>query len=95
LATSIFSYFLKVYFLKLAKLEVASADKMMVKAKGPVWHRTQQKQGIIPEGLPALDTEASWSYSKADGWVYGQGSFCITTHQPPGLGMFKWLPNDA
>jgi hypothetical protein len=68
---------------------------MMVKAKGPVWHRKQQKQGIIPEGLRALDQEATWSYSNADGWVYGHGSFCITTHETPVLGMFKWMPNSA
>jgi hypothetical protein len=55
------------YFLKVSKLSVASADKMMLKAKGPVWHRKQQKQGVIPEGLRALDTEATWSYSNADG----------------------------
>jgi hypothetical protein len=68
---------------------------MMVKAKGPVWHRKQQKQGIIPEGLRALDTEATWSYSNADGWVFGHGSFCITTHETPIVGMFKWMPNSA
>lgn len=67
----------------------------MVKAKGPVWHRKQQKQGIIPEGLRALDTEATWSYSNADGWVYGHGSFCVTTHETPVLAMFKWMPNCA
>lgn len=68
---------------------------MMVKAKGPVWHRKQQKQGVIPDGLRALDTEATWSYSNADGWVYGHGSFCVTTHETSVLGMFKWMTNSA
>ena len=51
--------------------KVVSADKMMIHARGPVGHRKQQKQGIIPAGLTGLDTEATWSYSKSDGWVYG------------------------
>jgi hypothetical protein len=57
--------------------EVVSADKMMIHARGPVWHRQQQKQGIRPEGLHGLDTEATWSYSKSDGWVDGHGTFCM------------------
>jgi len=51
--------------------DVVSADKMMVHARGPVWHRQQQKQGIIPERLRGLDTDGTWSYSKSNGWVYG------------------------
>ena len=72
-----------------------SADKMMVKARGPVWHQKQKKQGIIPHGLHGLDREATWSYSHADGWVYGHGTFCITTHGTNILGAFKWMPNSA
>ena len=41
--------------------KVVSADKMMVRARGPVWHRQQQQQGIIPKGLRSLDTEGTWS----------------------------------
>jgi hypothetical protein len=40
---------------------VVSADKMMIRARGPVWHRKQQKPGIIPNGLTGLATEATWS----------------------------------
>ena len=54
---------------------VVSADKMMIRARGPVWHRQHQQQGLIPAGLPGLDTEATWSDSKSDGWVYGHGTF--------------------
>lgn len=74
---------------------VVSADKMMVKARGPVWHQKQKQQGIVPKGLHGLDREATWSYSKADGWVYGHGTFCITVHEPQVLGAFKWMPNSA
>jgi hypothetical protein len=41
--------------------KVVSADKMMSQARGPVWHRKQQKQGIIPQGLRGLDTDGTWS----------------------------------
>lgn len=74
---------------------VVSADKMMVKARGPVWHKKQKQQGIVPAGLHGLDREATWCFSKADGWVYGHGTFCLTVHEPQVLGAFKWMPNCA
>jgi hypothetical protein len=74
---------------------VVSADKMMVRARGPVWHRKQQEQGIIPKGLTGLDTEATWSYSKSDGWVYGHGTFCLVACQSRVLGAFKWMRNSG
>lgn len=72
-----------------------SADKMMIKARGPVWHQKQKKKGILPPGLTGLDQEATWSYSHADGWVYGHGSFCLVSHHLPVLGLFQWMPNSA
>ena len=74
---------------------VVSADKMMVRARGPVWHRKHQQQGIIPAGLKGLDTEATWSYSKSDGWVYGHGTFCMVACAHCMLGAFKWMRNSA
>ncbi len=68
---------------------------MMVKAKGPVWHKKQKKEGIVPEGLTGLDKEASWGKSGYDGWVYGHGSFCITSYDIPVVGVFKWMLNKA
>ena len=41
--------------------KVVSADKMMIQARGPVGHRTQQKQGINPKGLRGLATDGTWS----------------------------------
>jgi hypothetical protein len=76
-------------------LATVSADKMMIQALGPVWHQKQKRQGIIPNGLHGLDREATWSYSRADGWVYGHGTFCIATHGLNFLGAFKWMPNSA
>jgi hypothetical protein len=68
---------------------------MMVKAKGPVWHKRQKKQGIIPKGLHGIDKEATWGKSGADGWVYGYGSFCLTPHTIPIVGIFQWMPNSG
>ena len=68
---------------------------MMIKARGPVWHKKQKAQGIIPKGLRGLDQEATWGKSQADGWVYGHGSFCLTCYTTPVVGLFKWRPNSA
>ena len=76
-------------------MTVVSGDKMMNKALGPVWHRTYQRQALVPPGLRGLDREATWSYSKSDGWVYGYGSFCLVSHRPVGLGAFKIMRNSA
>lgn len=67
-------------FLQSTSCKVVSGDQMMNKALGPVWHTKQKAQGIIPEGLRGLDTEATWSKSHSDGWVYGHGSFCLVSH---------------
>lgn len=68
---------------------------MMIKAQGPVWHKKQKEQGIIPKGLRGLDKEATWGTSRTDGWVYGHGSFCLTSHTLPVLGLFQWMPNSG
>jgi hypothetical protein len=74
---------------------VISADKMMNRAKGPVWHKKQKDKGIIPKNLRGIDKQASWCKSNADGWVYGHGSFCLTSHKVPFLGCFVWMKNSS
>lgn len=68
---------------------------MMIQSKGPVWHKKQKSAGIIPKGLRGIDREATWGKSKADGWVYGHGTFCITSHEIPVVGIFQWMPNSG
>ena len=68
---------------------------MMTKAKGGVWHKKAKEKGIVPDGLTGLDKSATWSYSLADGWVYGHASFAVVSHQVPVLLQFKWMPNSA
>jgi len=79
----------------LSKDSIISADKMMNKAKGPVWHKKHKDKGFIPKGLRGLDQQATWCKSNADGWVYGHGSFSLTSHQHPVLGCFVWMKNSA
>ena len=67
----------------------------MIKARGPVWHQKQKNQGIVPEKLRGLDKDATWGKSKADGWVYGHGTFMLTPHKCPIVGIFQWMPNSA
>ncbi|MDH4012292.1 MAG: hypothetical protein OEU55_16335, partial [Desulfobacterales bacterium] len=79
----------------MSKDNIISADKMMNKAKGPVWHKKHKDKGFIPKGLRGLDQQARWCKSNADGWVYGHGSFSLTSHQHPVLGCFVWMKNSA
>lgn len=66
----------------------------MVKAKGgKVWHKKDKKVGVVP--ISGIDKEATWSYSKADGWLYGHGTFCLTSHTKSVVGLFIWMPNSA
>lgn len=67
----------------------------MNKAKGPLWHKKQKEQGIIPKGLRGIDKDAAWGKSHADGWVYGHGSFSMASHKVPVLGCFIWMKNSA
>lgn len=48
-------------------------DKSLFKAAGSVWHQSDRQKGHIPEKLRRLDTEATWSKSAYQGWVYGYG----------------------
>lgn len=59
--------------------DVVYTDKSLYKAQGSVWHQKHRKMNHIPEGLRALDTDASWSTSKYRGWVYGYGLHLTTT----------------
>ena len=63
--------------------EVVYQDKSLFKAKGTVWHQKDRNANRIPEGVHALDTDASWSKSHYHGWVYGYGLHL--TVSPQGL----------
>jgi len=42
-----------------------------------------------------LDKQATWCNSKAECWIYGHGTFSLSTHKNPVLGCFKWMKNSA
>lgn len=65
----------------------------MGNATGPVWHQQQKQQGLMPKGWRGLDREATWGTSRADGWIDGHGSFSLTPHRRPMVGIFQWRPN--
>ena len=46
-----------------------SIDSSMLKANGPVWHKSDMKNNRLP--IAGIDTDAKWGYSKSKGWVYG------------------------
>ena len=53
-----------------------AADKTLIAAAGPPWHKAQRARGERPKGV---DGEASWSRSAHDGWVYGYGLEAVVT----------------
>jgi hypothetical protein len=76
-------------------MDTVSADQMLVRAQGPVWHQKQTKQGSVPQGLRGLDKEATWGKSCADGGIDGHGTFSMTPHQRPMVGICQWRPNSG
>lgn len=47
----------------------ASLDSSPIKARGPVWHKSDMKNNRIP--ISGIDTDARWGYSKSKGWIFG------------------------
>jgi hypothetical protein len=72
-----------------------SADQRMIQARGPLWPRQPHKLGRIPQGLTGLDTAASWSDRKSDGWVYGHGTCWMVACRNRRLGAFTWRRHRA
>lgn len=48
-----------------------AVDNRMFEAFGAIWHRKDQKKGIIPEKLRNVDQTAGWGISHYRGWIYG------------------------
>ncbi len=48
---------------------ITAIDSSLLKAKGPLWHKSSMKKGIVP--CPGIDTDARWGYSHTKGWVFG------------------------
>jgi hypothetical protein len=50
---------------------VVAADKSLIAARGPLWHKSDRKKNRIPKGLRGVDRDSDWGCSKHDGWVQG------------------------
>jgi hypothetical protein len=48
-----------------------AADKSLVAARGPLWHKSDRKKRRIPKGLRGVDRDSEWGCSQHDGWVQG------------------------
>ena len=49
---------------------IAAIDSTLLKATGPVWHKSSMKKGEVPRS--GIDTDAKWGYSHTNkGWVFG------------------------
>jgi hypothetical protein len=59
-----------------------AADKSLISACGPVWHKKQRQRGVVPRGV---DREGTWSYSEHHGWVYGYGFEVVVTAAKNGV----------
>ncbi len=54
---------------KIVENKSASVDGSMLKAAGPVWHKSNMKNNRLP--ISGIDTDAKWGYSKSKGWIFG------------------------
>ncbi|HVT26962.1 MAG TPA: transposase [Lacipirellulaceae bacterium] len=48
-----------------------AADKSLIAARGPLWHKSDRNKNRIPKGLRGVDRDSDWGCSKHDGWVHG------------------------
>ncbi len=54
---------------KLIEDTTASLDSSLIKAKDPVWHKSNMKNNCIP--ISGIDVDARWGFSRTRGWVFG------------------------
>ena len=53
----------------LVDLSIAAIDSTLMKAKGPIWHKSSMEKGEVP--CSGIDKDARWGYSHTKGWVFG------------------------
>jgi len=71
----------------IANPEVIVVDKSLVDARGPEWHKTQQRAGKIPAGV---DVDATWGFSEYHDWVFGY-SYEVAVAATPGSVVFPLM----
>src|SRR5215212_8946967 len=55
----------------------AAIDSTVLRARGGVWHQKHREAGVVPHS--SIDTEAGWTKSGWQGWVYGWKLHLVTT----------------
>lgn len=65
---AVISFLVRKFHLGIANLAI---DNRMFEAFGAIWHRKDQKGGIIREKLRNVDRTAGWGISHYRGWVFG------------------------
>lgn len=68
----------------LADPTIVAVDKSLIEALGPQWHKKDREAERIPAGLPGVDRESTWGYSKHDGWVQGYSYEVVVSATPDG-----------
>jgi hypothetical protein len=63
----------------IARPQTVAADKSLVTARGPLWHKKDRAAGQIPKGLRGVDRDSTWSYSEHHGWVQGYSYEVVVT----------------
>jgi len=66
----------------IANPKVNAVDKSMVRAQGPLWHKKDRKNGIVPKHLRNVDKDSEWGYSKYRGWVQGYALHLLCSAAP-------------
>lgn len=61
---------------------IASADKSLHQAQGPLWHKKHRKKGIIPKTLRHVDVESAWGFSPYRKWVQGYAQYTLVNATP-------------
>lgn len=67
-----------------------AADKSLVAACGPKWHKSDRQKNRVPKRLRGVDLDSTWGYSKHDGWVQGY-SFDVVVSSTKGSTVFPLL----
>ena len=49
----------------------ASVDSSLLKATGPVWHKSDMKKNLYLPGFRTLTADAKWGFSNSKGWIFG------------------------
>jgi hypothetical protein len=61
---------------------IASADKSLHQAQGPLWHKKHREVGIIPEKLRHVDVDSAWGFSPYRKWVQGYAQYTLVNATP-------------